>query len=140
MPKINLLAATDVNGTFKISNVPAGRYDLKVRYVGYKEIIIPNVQVTAGKEVSLEIELEENLSSLNEVTVTGTKKNETNNEMTTVSARSFSMEVNRYPAGGRSDPSRLAANFAGVSTPDDSRNDIVIRGNSPTGILWRLKD
>lgn len=132
-------SATDVNGTFKISNVPAGRYDLKVRYVGYKEIIIPNVQVTAGKEVSLEIELEENLSSLNEVTVTGTKKNETNNEMTTVSARSFSMEeVNRY-AGGRSDPSRLAANFAGVSTPDDSRNDIVIRGNSPTGVLWRIE-
>ncbi|MCZ8284120.1 MAG: TonB-dependent receptor, partial [Bacteroidia bacterium] len=51
----------------------------------------------------------------------------------------FSMEeVNRY-AGGRSDPSRLAANFAGVSSPDDSRNDIVIRGNSPTGVLWRIE-
>ena len=47
-------------------------------------------------------------------------------------------EVNRY-AGGRSDPSRLAANFAGVSSPDDSRNDIVIRGNSPTGVLWRIE-
>ncbi|MFM9943764.1 MAG: TonB-dependent receptor plug domain-containing protein [Bacteroidia bacterium] len=59
--------------------------------------------------------------------------------MTSVSARSFSTEeVNRY-AGGRSDPSRLAANFAGVSTPDDSRNDIVIRGNSPTGVLWRIE-
>jgi len=59
--------------------------------------------------------------------------------MTTVSARSFSMkEVNRY-AGGRSDPSLLAANFAGVSTPIDSRNDIVIRGNSPTGVLWRIE-
>jgi hypothetical protein len=46
-------------------------------------------------------------------------------------------EVNRY-AGGRSDPARLAANFAGVSAPDDSRNDIVIRGNSPVGVLWRI--
>ena len=27
----------------------------------------------------------------------------------------------------------------GVSTPDDSRNDIVIRGNSPSGVLWRLE-
>lgn len=47
-------------------------------------------------------------------------------------------EVNRY-AGGRSDAARLASNFAGVSTPDDSRNDIVIRGNSPTGVLWRIE-
>lgn len=132
------ISATDAQGNFKISEVPAGRYDLKVNYVGYKEIIIPNVQVTIGKEVSLDIELEENLSNLNEVTITGTKKNETLNDMTSVSARSFSTEeVNRY-AGGRSDPSRLAANFAGVSTPDDSRNDIVIRGNSPTGVLWRI--
>ena len=46
-------------------------------------------------------------------------------------------EVNRY-AGGRSDPARLAANFAGVINPDDSRNDIVIRGNSPTGVLWKI--
>lgn len=133
------IASTDAQGNFRISEVPAGRYDLKVNYIGYKEIIIPNVQLTAGKEVSLDIELEENISSLNEVTISGTKKNETINDMTSVSARSFSTEeVNRY-AGGRSDPSRLAANFAGVSTPDDSRNDIVIRGNSPTGVLWRIE-
>nr|MBK9653677.1 hypothetical protein [Bacteroidota bacterium] len=40
-------------------------------------------------------------------------------------------EVNRY-AGGRSDPQVVVANFAGVSSPDDSRNDIVMRRNSPT--------
>jgi len=132
-------AAADVNGKFKIINVPMGRYDLKVSFIGYKESIISNVQVTAGKEVSLDIELEENIHSLNEIAIYGTKKNETKNEMTSVSARSFSTEeVNRY-AGGISDPSRLAANFAGVSSPDDSKNSIVIRGNSPTGVLWRIE-
>jgi hypothetical protein len=131
-------SVTDINGNFKIENVPVGRYDVKVNYVGYKEIVISNIQMTAGKEVLLDIELEENIHSFNEVTINGVKKNETINEMTSVSARSFSTEeVNRF-AGGRSDPSRLAANFAGVSTPDDSRNDIVIRGNSPTGVLWRI--
>ncbi|MEO5642665.1 MAG: TonB-dependent receptor [Bacteroidia bacterium] len=130
--------AADENGKYKIVNVPVGRYDLKVNYTGYKEIILSNIQVNAGKEVIMDIEMEENLNELNEVVVSGTKKNETNNELITVSGRSFSMdEVNRY-AGGRSDPSRLASNFAGVSTPDDSRNDIVIRGNSPTGVLWRI--
>lgn len=129
----------DVDGKFRITDVNPGRYDLKATYMGYKEVVIPNVVVTSGKEVSLDIALEENVNALKEIVITGTKKNETNNEMTTVSSRSFSMEeVNRY-AGGRSDPSRLAANFAGVSSPDDSRNDIVIRGNSPTGVLWRIE-
>jgi hypothetical protein len=131
--------ASDAEGRFKITEVPIGRYDLKISYAGYKEIVLPNVVVTSGKEVVLDIGMEENLNSLEEVVVAGTKKNETQNEMVSVSGRSFSMEeVNRY-AGGRSDPSRLAANFAGVSSPDDSRNDIVIRGNSPTGVLWRIE-
>jgi CarboxypepD_reg-like domain/TonB-dependent Receptor Plug Domain len=130
---------TDRGGNFKIEQVLPGRYDLKVTYLGYKEIVIPNVVVTAGKEVVLDLALEENINSLKEVVISGTKKNETNNEMSTVSGRSFSMEeVNRY-AGGRSDAARLAANYAGVSSPDDSRNDIVIRGNSPTGVLWRIE-
>ena len=130
---------TDVNGIFQLSNILAGRYDIQVLFSGYKEIMIPNVVVTAGKEVSLDISMEENSTNLSEVIVTGVKKNETVNTMTSVSARSFSTEeVNRY-AGGRADPSRLAANFAGVSSPDDSRNDLVIRGNSPTGVLWRIE-
>ncbi len=131
-------AVTDMDGKYKITEVLPGRYDLKVTYVGYKEVMIPNVEVTTGKEVAVDIGIEENVNTLQEVVISGTKKNETSNEMTTVSGRSFSMEeVNRY-AGGRSDASRLAANFAGVSSPDDSRNDIVIRGNSPAGVLWRI--
>jgi len=132
-------SVSDTEGRFKITDVKVGRYDLKISYLGYKEIVLPNTIVTAGKEVVMEIGMEENISSLQEVVVSGSKKNETQNEMVSVSGRSFSMEeVNRY-AGGRSDPSRLAANFAGVSSPDDSRNDIVIRGNSPTGVLWRIE-
>ena len=148
LPGVNILimnsnppkgSATDVDGKFKITDVNPGRYDLKITYLGYKEIIMPNVDVSSGKEVVLDIGMEENIKTLKEVEIKATKKNETQNQMATVSARSFSMEeVNRY-AGGRSDPSRLAANFAGVSSPDDSRNDIVIRGNSPTGVLWRIE-
>jgi hypothetical protein len=133
------LGTTDIDGKFKIEGVIPGRYDLKITYLGYKEIVMPNVVVTSGKEIVLEIGMEESINSLNEIEVSGTKKNETNNDMTSVSGRSFSMEeVNRY-AGGRSDPARLAANFAGVNSPDDSRNDIVIRGNSPIGVLWRIE-
>jgi len=132
-------STTNANGKYAIANVLPGRYDIQVTYIGYKEVTIPNVVVTSGKEVVLDIAMEENVRSLRNAVIKSNTKHKVHNDLTSVSARSFSMEeVNRY-AGGRSDPARLAANFAGVSTPDDSRNDIVIRGNSPTGVLWRIE-
>jgi len=129
---------TDANGTYILPDVAPDRYEIKVSYVGYKDVFASNVVVTSGKEVVLDIAMEEDLKLLNEVVITANRKAGTINNLIPVSARTFSTEeVNRY-AGGRSDPARLAANFAGVSAPDDSRNDIVIRGNSPVGVLWRI--
>ena len=132
------ITKSDVNGNYKISDVAPGRYTLRISYSGYKEATISNIIVSSGKETILDIQLEESIAEIGEVTVQFKKKG-LNNELTSVSGRSFSMEeVNRY-AGGRSDPARLAANFAGVSSPDDTRNDLVIRGNSPVGVLWRIE-
>ena len=129
---------TDDKGNYTLSEITPDRYTVKVTFAGYKEVLIPNVIVTSGKEVILDIALEDEYKKLNEVVIKTTNKAGTVNKLATVSARTFSMEeVNRF-AGGRSDVARLAANFAGVSTPDDSRNDIVIRGNSPVGVLWRI--
>ncbi len=133
-------AITCVEGRFEINNVPYGRQQLRVSYLGYNTITISNVVVSAGKEVVLDIRLEESLVQIDEVVVTAeVEKEKANNELATVSARSFSLEeVTRY-SGGRNDVSRLVSNFAGVSAADDTRNDIVIRGNSPNGVLWRLE-
>lgn len=129
---------TDNSGNYLLTDMAPDRYEIKVSFSGYKEVIIPNVIVTSGKEVILDITMEDEFNKLNEVVVKASNKVGTINKLATVSARTFSMEeVNRF-AGGRSDVARLAANFAGVSTPDDSRNDIVIRGNSPVGVLWRI--
>lgn len=129
---------SDTLGKYVLSGLPPDRYVLEVNCVGYKTVFLSNVLVTSGKEVILDIALEDEFEQIDEVTVSGKSKGETNNQLASVSARTFSIEeVNRY-AGGRSDPARLAANFAGVSAPDDSRNDIVIRGNSPVGVLWRI--
>jgi len=135
---LKLATMSDSLGNYSISMLPPDRYEVKVTFMGYKTIVLPNVVVTSGKEIILDLAMEEELNQLSEVTVKGTNKGGTINKLASVSARTFSMEeVNRY-AGGRSDPARLAANFAGVSAPDDSRNDIVIRGNSPVGVLWRI--
>jgi CarboxypepD_reg-like domain/TonB-dependent Receptor Plug Domain len=130
--------STDSLGKYTLAGIAPDRYEITVSCTGYKSITLPNVVVTSGKEVMLDIAMEETFKQLNEVVIKAGNKGASINKLASVSARTFSMEeVNRY-AGGRSDPARLAANFAGVSTPDDSRNDLVIRGNSPVGVLWRI--
>jgi hypothetical protein len=131
-------ATSDINGNYILYDLAPDRYELKVSYVGYKDLYVTNIVVISGKETSLDIAMEESVTNLDEVVIKANNKAGTINNLVPVSARTFSTEeVNRY-AGGRSDPARLAANFAGVSAPDDSRNDIVIRGNSPVGVLWRI--
>lgn len=131
---------TDVDGSFELNNVPVGRQVFQFSYLGFEPVTIPNVVVTAGKEVSLDVSMSESLVQLNEVVVIGTvAKDKAGNELATISARQFTLEeVTRY-SGARNDAARMAANFAGVNINDDSRNDIVVRGNSPTGLLWRLE-
>jgi hypothetical protein len=134
----NKQTITDEKGNYVLTEITPDRYEINVLFVGYKEVVIPNVIVTSGKEVVLDVMMEDEYKKLAEVVIKTSNKAGTINKLATVSARTFSMEeVNRF-AGGRSDVARLAANFAGVSTPDDSRNDIVIRGNSPVGVLWKI--
>jgi hypothetical protein len=134
-------AVTDSLGNFILNNTPVGRHNISFSSVGYQQVVVPEVLITSGKEVFLDITLEQLIASLQQVTVRSarTRKGNASNEYAGSSSRSFSMdEVTRY-AGGRNDPARLASNFAGVSTTDDSRNDIVVRGNSPSGVLWRME-
>lgn len=131
---------TDIDGFFRIENVPVGRQTIRISFIGYETVTIPNIIVTSGKDAVVAVKLIEAYGQLDEVILTlGTNKDRPRNKMTAVSARQFSVEeVTRF-SGGRGDVARLATNFAGVSAPDDSRNDIVVRGNSPTGLLWRLE-
>jgi hypothetical protein len=131
---------TNENGNFTLQNVPIGRQIIDINFAGYENSSVPNIDVTSGKDVVLNIALTENFNTLEEVIIKSDNgKVKAINKMAAVSARQFSVEeVNRY-AGGRSDVARLVANFAGVSAANDSRNDIVVRGNSPAGMLWRVE-
>ena len=132
-------AATDGNGYFMITEVPLGRHQIRVSYLGYQEQTIPNILVDAGKQTVLNLALQESIEMGEEIVIKAEKdKTRTNNDMALLSARGFTIEETSRYAGSRNDPSRMAQNFAGVSGSNDSRNDIIIRGNSPTGLLWRL--
>ena len=128
---------TDFDGRFSLTGVPIGRQSILVSFIVYESVTLRNVDVTTGKDNFVTVQLLESFNQLDEIVVTNNaNKDKARNKLATVSARQFGLEeVTRF-SGGRGDVGRLAANFAGVSAPDDSRNDIVIRGNSPTGLIW----
>ncbi|HEX2934348.1 MAG TPA: TonB-dependent receptor [Bacteroidales bacterium] len=132
---------SDPDGNFRLTKIPVGRQGIQITFLGYKPATIQNLIVGSAKEIVLDIELEESVSQVEEVTVRAYgRKDQALNKMAAVSARAFTVEETEKYAGSRGDIARMAMNYAGVSSANDQRNDIVIRGNSPSGLLWRLED
>ncbi len=132
--------SADINGNFRIENVPIGRQTIKVSYLGYEDLFIPEIMLGTGKEIVLNIELQESILKTGEITITAKReKDRALNTMATISARTFSIEETQRYAGGFNDLSRMTESFAGVSSFTGETNEIVIRGNSPRGLLWRVE-
>ena len=128
-------------GEFRLENVPTGRKEIMVSFIGYHNSVLKNLIVNSARETVLRVELEEKVETTGEIKVVGNlRKDQVINQMASVSARSFTVEEAGRYAGSRDDVARMAMNFAGVSGANDSRNDIIVRGNTPSGILWRLED
>lgn len=136
----SIAASTDVNGNFKFENIPIGRITLQVSTLGYETQIIPNIEVNSGKEVILDINLQESVIKLDEIVVKANKKKgAATNDMSLLSARSISVEeTNRY-SGGFDDPGRMVSNYAGVASTADGSSDIIVRGNAPKYVQWRVE-
>jgi hypothetical protein len=133
---------TDEDGNFRMPGVAVGRHTVTVSYIGYESQTIHDIVVSSGKEVVLTIDMTEQAEALTEVVIAADAqedKSTTNNDLVMVSGRSFNPDDTKRYAGAIGDPSRMAANFAGVVGGNDARNDIVVRGNSPTGMLWQME-
>lgn len=133
-------AITDEAGYFRIEDIPVGRSSFQFTYLGYEDFVVSEILIGSAKEVELTINLTEALNQLDEVVLVAPTDNITpNNKLATVSARSFSVEeTKRFPASV-SDPGRMALSFAGVTNSDDTSNEIIIRGNAPNQLLWRIE-
>lgn len=136
---LHLRGMTNDHGAFRLDSVAPGRRRLTVSAMGYEPVVLGNIVVTSAKETVLTIEMTESATELGAAIVEGSASGEVRNEMALLSARQFSVEETDRYAGSRGDPGRMASNFAGVQGADDSRNDIVVRGNSPMGVLWRFE-
>ncbi|MCB0761698.1 MAG: carboxypeptidase-like regulatory domain-containing protein [Flavobacteriales bacterium] len=131
---------TDIDGNFRLENVPVGRQAIQVSYIGYEPQVLNNLLVSSGKDLEVNISLSESIINLEGAEIVADdNKAATINEMSTVSARTISIEEAQRYSGSLLDPARMAQNYAGVSSASDDRNDIIIRGNSPTGVLWRME-
>lgn len=133
-------SSADEEGRFKLNNVPVGKQSIKITFMGYKEVVMQNLSVNAGKELVLTIQMEEDIQTINEITVEAKiEKNKPLNEFSSVSSRAFSVEETQKFAAAVNDPARMATSFAGVLQAGDGSNFISIRGNSPNGLLWRME-
>ena len=131
---------TDGHGMFSLENVPVGRHSLEIRMLGYQSYVVSDILVSSGKQIMLEVALKEDNINLSEVVVmANADKSEAINAMSTVSSRRFSVEQTQRFAGGMDDPARLVSSFAGVANPSINNNGISVRGNSPSGLLWRIE-
>jgi len=129
----------DFNGKFKLTGIPIGKWQLKITYVGYAPFITDVLTVSSGKETVIAVGLQETVVNSQEVEIKSDyRKYQAINRMATVSVRSFSTDETFRFAGSYNDPARMVANFAGVTSGIDNRNDIIVRGNSPIGLQWRI--
>ena len=135
------LTITDENGAFVLENVKVGRVNLRIQYLGYEPLTVEDIILQSTKESYQEFELSEGQINIDEVVVNASKNAfEAVNPSAVVSTRSFTAEeTDRIPAGAN-DPGRVALSYPGVQRGEnDTENQIVVRGNSPAGILWRLE-
>ncbi len=130
---------TDSLGRFSL-RVPVGRHDIEVSFLGYEPVMLKEILVGSSKEVVLNIGMTERLTTLDDLVVTAlVNKAKPLNSMAIAGGRMLSTEEAGRYAGGMDDPARLVSAFAGVSS-NVGNNGIVVRGNAPRSLQWRLED
>ncbi len=128
---------SDESGKYRIERAPLGRIVLIATLQGsYSEYKRDNILVTSAREAVHDIELVP--AALSEVVILP-PANAPRNPVSVASTRTISVDLAKRAAGAVDDPSRLVMGFPGVQAPQDNNSDLVIRGNSPVGLLWRLE-
>lgn len=123
-------ASTDANGSFLITQVPPGIYRLQASFLGYKTELTPEYRVNHVTPY-VQIELEEENASLNEVVVTASPFQKV--PESPVSLRVIGLQEIEKAPGANRDISKVVQNYPGVAfSPIGYRNDLIVRGGGPS--------
>jgi hypothetical protein len=131
----NLGSSVDASGYYKITNIPTQTHTLKASLIGYKTLQKFDVQVTSGNTLTLNFDLEEAATTLEDVSIQANfiKPIEAVNSIQSLG----STEIAKYP-GGNFDIAKVVQSLPGVSGSVGFRNDIIIRGGAPNENVYYL--
>jgi outer membrane receptor protein involved in Fe transport len=124
--------STDKDGSFEIKNIPVGTYEIQLTDIAYNSYIESNVVILSGKATTLLVELQ-NITT-EEVVVESSRFQKPTDA--TTSYKSLTFEELRRSPGGFEDIGRVIQTLPGVALGSDGRNDINVRGGSPSENLF----
>ncbi|MBL8015966.1 MAG: TonB-dependent receptor [Ignavibacteria bacterium] len=127
---------TNEKGEFRFTGIPFGTYELKVSSLGYDAFIHTDVVVLSSRPANVEIDLLANAITTQQIDVEGKYFQKSTDESTSSYSLDFE-EVRRAP-GAVEDISRMLQIMPGVSPANDGRNDLIVRGGSPSENLTMI--
>jgi outer membrane receptor for ferrienterochelin and colicin len=133
--------AADIDGNFKIEQIPVGSYNVSASYIGYKKNTKTNIVVTSGNDNSLTFELDPTGSELAEVVISVNKSVNIRTAESPNSIQRLSAEEIKSNPGGNNDISRVVQVLPGVASVSGGggpRNDLIIRGGAPNENVYFL--
>ncbi|MFC6223664.1 carboxypeptidase-like regulatory domain-containing protein [Hymenobacter artigasi] len=135
--------ATDAEGRYRLTGVPAGAYNLRASFVGYDALLRADVAVSSGNVNTLSLELNKSPQALGEVTVTANRAIRVATAETPLSVQRLTTEEIKSNPGGNFDISRVIQSLPGVGGGGSGgtagfRNDIIIRGGAPNENVYYL--
>ncbi|MDP2304164.1 MAG: TonB-dependent receptor [Ignavibacteria bacterium] len=127
-------AASDVDGNYKIENIPVGNYQIRATSIGYDAITKTDIIVNSARPAMIDFQLKESIIELDNVVVTSDFFQNSPTEANSV--RNFSYEEIRRAPGGFEDVVRALSILPGVAQADAGRNDLIVRGGAPSENLF----
>lgn len=129
---IAIATTSDATGVFVFNNISPGRYTVKVSFTGY-ETVQQELLVISARRAEVVVALREFQNTLDEVVVVSSRaQSYESGEHSITNEKALRIPANFF------DPVRVITSYPGVMTANDQNNAIVIRGNSPAGLLWRI--
>ncbi len=133
---------TDSNGLFRITGIALQTCSIEYSAVGYKTQTLFNIVINAGNENNYTVELEQNITALNEVVVKTNKRTVKAATLETpLSVQRLTTEEIKSNPGGNFDISKVIQTLPGVGGGQSGggfRNDIIIRGGAPNENVFYL--
>lgn len=134
--KTELNTLSDKNGEFKFENLKYNTYSLEISVLGYKSKILSDVVIASGKPVVVIVELNSTTITTEDINVEADYFQKNSN--VNISSLNLDYEEVRRAPGAAEDISRMLQTAPGVSLVNDQRNDLIVRGGSPSENLFLI--